>query len=48
MKKLTDKRPKGNPAILDNFLILPNTMSTKRSNALKNIQKILKYGVTDA
>ncbi len=43
MKKLIDLRPKKNPTILDNFLILPDSMPSKKTKALANIKNLLKW-----
>ena len=47
MKKLKDIRSKSNPAILDNFLIIPDGITSKQNKALSNIRKILKWELKD-
>ena len=41
--KLIDKNPKKNPAILDNFMIVPDKMTAKQEKALNEIRKLLKW-----
>ncbi len=43
MAKLIDIRPKMKPAILDNFLVLPDNMTAKKTKALNNIKKLLRW-----
>ena len=46
-KMLIDKTPKKNPAIPDNFMIVPDILTSKQAQALLNLQKILKYKLAE-
>ncbi len=41
--KLIDIRPKKNPAILDNFMVIPDSLTAKQVKALKELRRLLKY-----
>ncbi len=45
--KLIDKNPKKNHAILDNFMDVPDKMTTKQKKALKRLQEIHKHNFTE-
>jgi hypothetical protein len=48
VRKLIDKRHKQNRSIRDSYLILPETLTTKKGKALNEIMKLLRYEVKNA
>ncbi len=45
--KLVDKNPKANPAILDNFLTVPDKMTDKQKKALARLQDLHRRKFTE-
>lgn len=43
MKTLIDTRPKKNPAMLDNFMSVPDSLTAQQDKALKDLRRLLKY-----
>lgn len=45
--KYVDNHPKKNPAILDNFMLVPDVLTNKQKQALKRIQQLHRRKFTE-
>ena len=45
--KLIDRAPKKNPAILDNFITIPDKLTGQQKQALKRLQELHKHVLTE-